>query len=641
MSNLIGLTINASSTDKFKIYPYNSNNKIAYSLKINDNSNIITFHNNEMIGIGTSQPTEKLNIYNGSLRVSNNSNQIIDINYNSISFYNSNFDLKGTIKNDNNNINNSISLYSNLEIKGELFINEFRPINNKWHRTNNDNKNRFYFASNSSTIFESPNGYEFRNINNSNIYITNNGNLGIGLTNPQNNLHIISDTQFPLKISSKLLNNNGTFISLNTEICNWTKCAIGHIRTSNFDVGDIIFMTNNNLNSNSINFNDERLRIKSTGLIGIGITNPNANLHINNNEVKLRLTESNNSNGLLLMKSNNSFILNENNNDLILGSAGKEIVRLTSNGNFNLPLGILNFTTNKTQINANNYPIINYENLNINIGSTETKTIFNNYVGIGGVNPIELLHTQGTIASINNNTKNHIRILNDNSSGFLDIGSDLNGFAIRINNSGQSYGNNNYTERFRIKTDGNIGIGNNNPISNLNDVNLTIGNSSLNTSSGFLIISKGTSDFKRHFKFGYGTNNFVAIGDFGTNNSSGTWKEQIRFHWNTPNNALVLFENGDLNIVGRLYQASDRKIKKEIKTIDNALEKVEKLNGVEFKSIYNNQEQLGLIAQEIEEIIPQVVNYNPDTDLKSVSYANLVPLLINAIKELNKKITKI
>jgi hypothetical protein len=636
MSNLIGLTINASSNDKFKIYPYNSNNKISYSLKINDSNHIITFHNNEMIGIGTSQPTEKLNIYNGSLRISNNSNKLIDINHNSISFYNSNFDLKGVVKNDGNNY---ISLYSNLEIKGELLINEFRPINNQWHRTN-DNKNRFYFLSNSATILESPNGYEIRTTN-CNIYINNQGNLGIGITNPLNNLHIISDNQFPFKISSKSIHNNGTFISLNTEICNWTKCGIGHIRTSNFDIGDLIFMTNNNLNSNSINLNDERLRIKSTGLIGIGITNPNANLHINNNQVKLRLTEfNNNSNGLLLMKSNNSFILNENNNDLILGSAGKEIVRLTSNGNFNLPIGILNFTSNKAEINANNYPIIKYENLNINFGSSETKTIFNNYVGIGSISPIELLHVQGTIASINNTTKNHIRILNDNSSGFLDIGNDINGFAIRINNSGQSYGNNNYIERFRIKTDGNVGIGNNNPITNLNDVNLTIGNSSLNTSSGFLIISKGASDFKRHFKFGYGTNNFIAIGDFGTNNSSGTWKEQIRFHWNTPNNALVLFENGDLNIVGRLYQASDRKIKKEIKTIDSALEKVEKLNGVEFKGIDNNIEQIGLIAQEVEEIIPQVVNYNQETDLKSVSYANLVPLLINAIKELNKKITK-
>ena len=56
--------------------------------------------------------------------------------------------------------------------------------------------------------------------------------------------------------------------------------------------------------------------------------------------------------------------------------------------------------------------------------------------------------------------------------------------------------------------------------------------------------------------------------------------------------------------------------------------------------IINGIEQIGLIAQEVEKIIPQVVNYNQETDLKSVSYANLVPLLINAIKELNKKITK-
>ena len=36
-----------------------------------------------------------------------------------------------------------------------------------------------------------------------NIYINNQGNLGIGITNPLNNLHIISDNQFPFKISSK------------------------------------------------------------------------------------------------------------------------------------------------------------------------------------------------------------------------------------------------------------------------------------------------------------------------------------------------------------------------------------------------------------------------------------------------------
>jgi len=637
MSNLIGLTINASYNDKFKIYPFNSNDKIAYSLKINDNSNIITFHNNEMIGIGTSQPNEKLNIHNGSLRISDTNTKFININNNSISFYNSNLDLKAIIRNDNNNY---ISMYSNYEIKGELLINEFRPIINQWNRTS-DNKNRFYFTSNSTTILSSPNGYEFKT-NNSNIYINNNGYLGIGISIPLNNIHIMSDNQYPFKISSKTIHNNGTYLSLNTESCKWSKCCIGHIRTSNYDIGDIIFTTNNNLNSNSANINDERLRIKSNGLIGIGITGPLADLHINKKDVKLKLTEPNSSNGLILMNSDNSYIINEKNN-LIITNSGKEIIKLTTDGVFNLPTGILNFNSNNPEIKYNNNSIIKYQNSNIIISSLNTKTIINNFVGIGNIttNPIELLHIQGTIASINNNTKNYIRILNDNNTGFLDVGSDTSGFAIRINNSGNLYENtnsNNYIERFRIKTDGNVGIGNNNPISTIiNDINLTIGNSSLNNSSGYLIISKGASDFKRHFKIGYNNYNFITIGDFGTNNNSGIWKEQIKFHWNAPNNGLVLYENGDLNIYGRLYQASDRRIKKEIKTIENALDKLEKLNGVEFTGIHNNINQLGLIAQEVEEIIPQVINYDKETDLKSVSYVNLIPLIINAIKELNKK----
>jgi len=636
MSNLIGLSIYASSNNKFKIYPYNLNNNFSYSFNINDTCNIITFHNNGRIGIGISEPNEKLNIENGKIRISKNSNNFIDINNNSILFYNSNFNLNSSFINDNDNY---ISFYSNLNIKGQLLINEFRPINNQWHRSI-DNNNRFNFLNNSHTIFDTPDGFIF-NTNNNNIFINNNGFLGIGISNPLNNIHIVSDTSFPIKFSSKSIHNNGTFISLNTEICNWTKCAIGHIRTSNFDIGDIIFMTNNNLNSNSININDEKLRIKSSGLIGIGISNPSANLHINNSEVKLRLTESNNSNGLLLMKSNNSFILNENNNDLILGTANKEIIKLINNGNINFPYGILNITSNQGQFNINNNSIIKYLNSNIYIGSINTKTIFNNFVGIGA-NPLELLHIQGSIASINNNTKNHIRILHDNFTGYLDIGSDLNGFAIRINNLGELYenaNNNNYIERFKIKTDGNIGIGNNNPISSsLNDINLTIGNSSLNNNSGFLIISKGSTDFKRHFKFGYGTNNFLTFGDFGTNNISSIWREQFRFHWNAPNNSLVVYENGDLNIYGRLYHASDIKIKKEIKNIDNALNIINNLNGVEFKNINDNLNQFGLIAQEVEKILPQIIHYNKDTDLKSVSYINLIPILINAIKELNKKI---
>ena len=236
-------------------------------------------------------------------------------------------------------------------------------------------------------------------------------------------------------------------------------------------------------------------------------------------------------------------------------------------------------------------------------------------------------------------TRNYIRFFNDSSTAFIDAGSANDGIAFRINSSAATYGNPNFNERMRIKSNGNIGIGNNNPITNGNDTNLCIGNSSLLNSSGFLIIGKNSGvSFQRHFKLGYGDANFMALGDFGTNNTPGTWKQQLKIHWNCPANTLIIYENGDANLYGRLYQTSDRKIKKDIKTIENALVKVNQLNGVEYVNIYDNSSHIGLIAQEVEPIIPQVVDYDSGTDLKSVAYANLTPLLINAIKELSEKI---
>ena len=57
-----------------------------------------------------------------------------------------------------------------------------------------------------------------------------------------------------------------------------------------------------------------------------------------------------------------------------------------------------------------------------------------------------------------------------------------------------------------------------------------------------------------------------------------------------------------------------------------------------FWFVDNDNNHIGLIAQEVEKIIPEVVHYNNETNLKSVAYGNLTPLLINAIKELTKKI---
>ena len=92
-------------------------------------------------------------------------------------------------------------------------------------------------------------------------------------------------------------------------------------------------------------------------------------------------------------------------------------------------------------------------------------------------------------------------------------------------------------------------------------------------------------------------------------------------------------------VTGTVTANSDIKLKTNIETITNALEKVNQLNGVEYDRIDINDHQIGLIAQEVEKVLPDVVYDNDGT--KSVAYQNLVALLVQAIKELNDKVDKI
>lgn len=100
---------------------------------------------------------------------------------------------------------------------------------------------------------------------------------------------------------------------------------------------------------------------------------------------------------------------------------------------------------------------------------------------------------------------------------------------------------------------------------------------------------------------------------------------------------------GNMVVGGTVTTNSDYNLKTNIKTIDNALEKVLSLRGVEYDRIDNGDKQIGVIAQEVEKIIPEVVypKTSPEYETKSVAYGNLIGLLIEAIKEQNLKITEL
>jgi hypothetical protein len=83
--------------------------------------------------------------------------------------------------------------------------------------------------------------------------------------------------------------------------------------------------------------------------------------------------------------------------------------------------------------------------------------------------------------------------------------------------------------------------------------------------------------------------------------------------------------------------ASDIRLKSNVRTIDNALNKVLNLRGVHFEM--EGKSQIGVIAQEVETVIPEVVSNSGD--YKTVAYANLVGLLIEAVKELSKQVEEL
>ena len=100
--------------------------------------------------------------------------------------------------------------------------------------------------------------------------------------------------------------------------------------------------------------------------------------------------------------------------------------------------------------------------------------------------------------------------------------------------------------------------------------------------------------------------------------------------------------SGNYTAVGNVTAYSDARVKENVKTIDNALEKVCGIRGVTFdRTDEDLKNQMGVIAQEVLEVLPEVVNYNEEKDRYTVAYGNMVGVLIEAIKELKAEIDEL
>ena len=134
--------------------------------------------------------------------------------------------------------------------------------------------------------------------------------------------------------------------------------------------------------------------------------------------------------------------------------------------------------------------------------------------------------------------------------------------------------------------------------------------------------------------------------------SNGTWRFSIirkngfaRIFRNILTGEVGLhndYPSGNWTATGNVTAYSDEKLKDNVAIIESPLEKIDAITGVTFNrnDIEGNPRQTGVIAQEVEKVLPEAVQTNNE-GIKTVAYGNMVGLLIEAIKELKQEIEEL
>ena len=177
--------------------------------------------------------------------------------------------------------------------------------------------------------------------------------------------------------------------------------------------------------------------------------------------------------------------------------------------------------------------------------------------------------------------------------------------------------------RFFINGSGNVGIGN---TASTASVKLEVtGNTLLKNSNGVGDLYLGNYATANHFRFH--TNNSNTY--FDMNCGDIYWRQ------GTSTRYQFFASTANMTIQGTLTQNSDARTKENVVEISDCISKVKAMRGVYYNRTDFNTDvtKVGVIAQEVEAVLPELVLESPETGLKSVAYSELTSVLINAIKE--------
>jgi len=122
----------------------------------------------------------------------------------------------------------------------------------------------------------------------------------------------------------------------------------------------------------------------------------------------------------------------------------------------------------------------------------------------------------------------------------------------------------------------------------------------------------------------------------GTNGTTGNPKTYAF----SCSSVTITSSTGTLTASG-LTETSSKRYKENIIPLENSLNKIIKLRGVKYNKIGNDSQEIGVIAEEVEEVTPEFVVYNDEGQADSVNYGRMTALLIEGMKEQQKQIEQL
>lgn len=436
-------------------------------------------------------------------------------------------------------------------------------------------------------------------LNPSHMSISSNGYVGIGTSNPSQNLHVVGNT---------LLG--------------------GHvIPTSN-----IVY----DLGSSNQRWRDLFLSGSTINLGGTVLTTDSSNnfmiMDSNNNFKKIIASE------LQMGTHSNTGIFVDGAGQIGLKASGTNVMTLCNNlislnTNVSMPAA-LNLKGLRLNMRDGTGP------LNVSINSPFGQTGCNLFVGLGsnfGIGtslPTQALEVVGKVSLSNSSGKvvlsssnNNLGINMNNPVYPLDINGDLN-FSGALRQNGALYQGSQWSTVGSnvIIVSSNVGIGLSNPSYRLDvmgDVNFT-GNLRQN---GVIFSSGGGGGWVAS-----NTSNLFSFCNVGV----GLSNPQYPIHVTNSSNSISIYATGD--VVG----LSDERLKTNFAVIPDAMSKIKNLNGYTFQYISDPASNMraGLIAQEVLKVFPEVVSQD-NNGYYNLAYGNMAALMLNAIKELNDRLEKI